>query len=107
MTTALPPNQPQQATAGQSRPQQAAATYPRPPGALAAAAAAKRRHVSRQYPAEVSFSIGVEQFNSLKRLTGRRGLKLNETTHLRHALDVYLNSQDPIFRAWLDGAPGK
>jgi hypothetical protein len=60
-----------------------------------------RGNIRPRFPSQLGSS------NSLKRLAGRRGLKLNETTHLRHALDMYLAQADPIFRAWLDGAPGK
>jgi hypothetical protein len=102
MTTVLP-NQPQQATAGQSRPQQATATYPRPPGTIAAAAAAKRRHTSSRYPYEIHAALSAEAGLSLQRLSQRRGLRLRETDHIRHAIDVYLNAQDPIFARWLSG----
>ena len=104
-------NGPRQPTAGSGVVQPSTA-YPRvPSGASPAATAAagmpkKRRHSSSQFPYDCHVSFSAEAGHALQRLAKRRGLRMSETQHIRHAVDLYLANQDVAFRQWLEGGNG-
>src|SRR5262245_61977612 len=81
--------------------------YPRAtPAADPPRAAKQKRPRSSQYPYECHVSFSIQAGEALQRLARRRGMRMSETLHVRHAVDHYLAAADPVFRAWLEGGNG-